>query len=227
VSHLKKEEITGIKGYIAGTPADTVRINEKNMRAFEIPNRQNWFLYSNHPDALALSDSDRRFCVNHCTEEKRPVEYFNGLYRWYDAGGTAAVAAYLHARDISKFNPKAAPPMTKAKRAMIDLARPEHERWLEEQFADGGKFAGFSVVTVGEITGDWDAPHGLTCRNVPAALRAAGFQAGPEIKLNGRAAVVWLRRGAIAAKSSPETLRKRYAEEREAGGDEAARGGRA
>jgi len=227
VSHLKKEEITGIKGYIAGTPADTVRINEKNMRAFEIPNRQNWLMYSNHPDALALSDSDRRFCVYHCTEKKQPVEYFEGLYGWYDAGGIPAVAAYLLSRDISRFNAKAAPPMTKAKQAMIDLARPEHERWLEEQFAEGGAFAGISIMTVAEITSDWDAPHGLTSNNVRTALRAAGFQAGPEIKLNGRATVVWLRRGAIAAKDSLETLRKRYKEERETAGGETARGGRA
>ena len=126
--------------------------------------------------------------------------------------GVAAVAAYLLARDISRFNPKAEPPMTKAKQAMIDLARPEHERWLEEQFAEGGAFAGFSIMTTAEITSDRDAPHGLTSNNVRTALRAAGFQAGPEIKLKGRATAVWLRKGAIAAKGSPETLRKRYAE---------------
>jgi hypothetical protein len=227
VSHLKKEEITGIKGHIAGTPADTVRINEKNMRAFEIPNRQNWILYSNNPDARALSDSDRRFWVCHCTEKKQPEKYFNELYGSYDAGGVAAVAAYLLARDISKFNPKAAPPMTKAKQEMIDLARPEHERWLDQQFAEGGAFAAFSIMTVAEITGDWDAPHGLTSNNVRATMRAAGFQVGPEIKLNGKPTVVWLRRGAIAAKDSPETLRKRHAEERETRGGETARGGRA
>jgi Family of unknown function (DUF5906)/RepB DNA-primase from phage plasmid len=239
VSHLKKEEITGIKGYIAGTPEDTVRINEKNMKAFEIPNRQNWIMYSNEPDALALSDSDRRFWICQCTEEKQPEKYFNELYAWYEGGGTAAVAAYLLARDISRFNPKAAPPMTKAKQAMIDLARPEHERWLEEQFAEdgdagGGKFARFSIVTVAEIKGDWDAPHGLTSRNIPAALRAAGFKPGPSVKLDGKNSTpTWLRGRALLAKDSPKILKETYTKERREaavgghGAGEAARGGEA
>jgi hypothetical protein len=106
---------------------------------------------------------------------------------------------------------------------MIALARPEHERWLEEQFADEGKFARLSVMTVAEITSDWDAPPGLTNRNVPTALRTAGFERGPEVKLDGKPVVFWIRRGALIAKDEPKTLKDRYAKERSEGAGEAAR----
>jgi len=43
------------------------------------------------------------------------------LWDWYAEGGRAHVAAWLDARDLSKFNPGAMPPMTSAKLAMIDL----------------------------------------------------------------------------------------------------------
>jgi Family of unknown function (DUF5906) len=216
VWHLSKSDITRVKGYIAATPGSTVRINEKNQRAYDIPNRQNWIMYSNKPDALALSGSDRRFWVCRCIEKAQPKEYFDRLYDWYDnQGGYSKVYGYLMARDISRFNPMAHPPMTKAKREMIDLARPEHERWLEEQFGEGGAFASRTILTVAEITGGiWDAPHGLNSKNVSTALQTAGFERGPQVKLDGKGVTVWLRGRTLLAKDSPKTLKEMLTKER-------------
>ena len=41
------------------------------------------------------------------------------LWAWYKSGGFEAVAAWLHARDVSKFNPAAPPMETDYKRTMI------------------------------------------------------------------------------------------------------------
>ena len=41
--------------------------------------------------------------------------------------------ARLLQRDVSKFNPKAPPPMTAAKRNMLDQSRPAGVRWLRDQ----------------------------------------------------------------------------------------------
>jgi Family of unknown function (DUF5906) len=215
VAKLASADIERIKGNLAATPGDMVRVNEKNVKPFNIPNRQNVILFSNNKDALEIPDTDRRFWICHCVEEAQPEEYFKTLYDWYEnQGGYGKVFAYLLARDISGFNPMAKPPMTNAKREMINLARPEHERWLDEQFAEEGKFAWRTIMTVAEIKEDWDAPHGLNGRNVPAALQKVGFERGPEVKLDGKAVQMWLRGRPLLAKDSPKTLKEMLTTER-------------
>jgi hypothetical protein len=47
-----------------------------------------------------------------------------------DKGGREAFYAWLLERDLSKFDPYAPPPVTDAKTALIDLGRPNPERFL-------------------------------------------------------------------------------------------------
>lgn len=49
--------------------------------------------------------------------------YWAGLYRWYAAGGSRDVAAYLSQLDISAFDAKAPPPKTAAFWEIVDASR--------------------------------------------------------------------------------------------------------
>ena len=65
------------------------------------------------------------------------------LWNWYEnQNGFAITANWLAARDVSNFNPSAAPPMTEAKAIMIDQGRSTAESFLVEQIISRkGEFA--------------------------------------------------------------------------------------
>jgi len=52
------------------------------------------------------------------------------LWNWYKNGGFAAVAGHLHARDVSKFNPAAAPPFTEFKANLVEHGMSIAESYL-------------------------------------------------------------------------------------------------
>lgn len=83
--------------------------------------------FSNHiTQAAALSPHDRRWLVWHVEADKRPPEYYEMLLEWLNkTTGPAHLLAWLQARDVRKFQPGKAPPMTEAKERMIsDAAGP-------------------------------------------------------------------------------------------------------
>jgi hypothetical protein len=55
------------------------------------------------------------------------------LWAWYKAGGMAQVAAFQHARDVSKFNPAATPPWTDYRTRLIENGRSIAEAYVIEQ----------------------------------------------------------------------------------------------
>jgi Family of unknown function (DUF5906) len=98
-------------------PPDVLRIDEKNLREYSIPNVCGVIITSNHKtDGLYLPADDRRHFVawSELTKEDFTPEYWNGLWRWYESGGFGHVAAYLATLDLSAFDPKAPPPKTEA-----------------------------------------------------------------------------------------------------------------
>jgi hypothetical protein len=105
-----------MKSYTAAPP-DVLRIDEKNLREYSIPNCCSVIITSNHKtDGLYLPADDRRHFVawSGLTKEDFKPEYWNGLWRWYESGGFGHVAAYLATLNLSAFDPKAPPPKTDA-----------------------------------------------------------------------------------------------------------------
>ncbi len=54
-------------------------------------------------------------------------QYWVDLYAWFRNGGWEHVAAWLHARDLSSFNPKLAPPRTEAFLDMVEANLPTED----------------------------------------------------------------------------------------------------
>jgi hypothetical protein len=101
-------------------PPDTLRIDEKHLREYNILNICGVIITTNHKnDGIYLSADDRRHYIAWSPRQKEDERfqggYWKALWAYYDAGGLQHVAAYLHARDISKFDPKAPPPKTAAR----------------------------------------------------------------------------------------------------------------
>ena len=54
----------------------------------------------------------------------------SGLWRWYKSGGFEAVAKWLYARDVSRFNPAAPPAFTEFKANLIEHGMSMAESYL-------------------------------------------------------------------------------------------------
>jgi hypothetical protein len=110
------------KTYIAAPP-DILRINEKHLREYEIPNLLSVVITSNHrTNGIYLPPDDRRHFV--MWSEKTIHDFTEGFwtsfYEWLEKEGKRNVAAYLMQYDLSDFNPKAPPRKTPAFFAITD-----------------------------------------------------------------------------------------------------------
>jgi hypothetical protein len=131
-------------------PPDVLRIDEKNIREYMIPNICGVIIGTNHRTGIYLPADDRRhyFCWSERMKEDFAPDYFARLYAWYDAGGYEIVANYLGQLDISTFDPKIPPPQTEAFWAAVNAtASPESAEMADRLEALGSPV----VVTLDQI----------------------------------------------------------------------------
>jgi hypothetical protein len=69
------------------------------------------------------------------------------LWRWYKTGGFSAIASWLVSRDVSKFNPSAAPMMTEFKANLVEHGMSMAESFLVEQMRE--RIGEFSKGVIG------------------------------------------------------------------------------
>ncbi len=106
-------------------PPEVLRVDEKHLREYSIPNVLGVVITSNYQDGIYLPPDDRRFFVawSEATQETLPEGYWLDLYGWFAGGGAEHVAAYLGGVDLSGFDPKAPPPKTSGFWAAVDAGR--------------------------------------------------------------------------------------------------------
>lgn len=164
-----------------------VEINRKYINPYTTPNTAQFYLTSNHGDALYLENGDRRFFV-HCVTAGKLSEEFSKKYEPWLAQQSSIDALlyhFMHEVDCTGFNPLAAPPVTEAKTAMVDASRSEHAAWIHELKLDPdsvriqsiSSFATtLSLHTVDELLRMFQGITGRCGRQAFAlALKAEGF----------------------------------------------------
>jgi hypothetical protein len=127
---------------IIAAPPDLISINRKGLKPYEMLNRIFVMAFSNDQVSITLDSDDRRwFCVWSTAPKMSEAESAR-LWAWYSAGGLSACAAWLYARDVSAFNPSAAPMLTDYKRSMIEQGMSSAESFLYDQLLERkGEFA--------------------------------------------------------------------------------------
>ena len=103
-------------------PPDVIRVDEKNLREYAIPNVCGVVITTNYKtNGIYLPADDRRHFVawSELNKEDFQEDYWRDLWAWYAGGGFGHVAAYLASIDLSDFDPKAPPPVTEAFRAIV------------------------------------------------------------------------------------------------------------
>jgi hypothetical protein len=116
---------------LLAAPPECLRVNEKHLRPYYIPNVVKVVVTTNHRyDSLYLPADDRRHYVqwSESTSADFTKEYFDAIWHEYDHGtGLADVAALLHSLDLSSFSPHAPPEKTTAFWDIVGAQSPVEE----------------------------------------------------------------------------------------------------
>jgi len=165
-----------LKGLIT---SPTLSLNQKNVAAIQIPNRANLMLFSNDPASLPLERDDRRYFAFISRAKRQPPAYYTELANWMAGDGAAYTLHFLLHRDLSQFNPHAAPPPNASRDALIHEAMSDQHQTLLELFeAAQPPFASDLIVTsdVAEFMNSQRGPR-FTVRHVAAFLQQIGAAA--------------------------------------------------
>jgi hypothetical protein len=138
--------------------SDVVPIEPKGITRYFIPDRSHFYLTSNRANALYIEPTDRRYFVHEVTATKLPRKFYREYHAWLAGEGPAALRHYASTLDFGDFDPTAEPPMTRAKREMIDTSMTELELWLAELADDPD---GRLVVGQVKLTRDLYTPREL------------------------------------------------------------------
>jgi putative DNA primase/helicase len=107
-----------------------IRINPKGLVAFEETNHLNVVFLSNEKQPLVLENDDRRYCVI-WTPPPLTRDFYDELSEEIANGGAEALHHYLkHEVDLGDFKPWTTPPVTEAKRDLINMSRDSVDRFM-------------------------------------------------------------------------------------------------
>ena len=120
--HIKNK----LKAFIT---SDYIRINPKNMAAYDERNHVNVVFLSNEAMPVVLEEDDRRHCVI-WTPPKLSRDFYREVQAEIDAGGVAALHHYLLHLPLGDFDNHTLPPMSAAKRELIDLGLDSPSRFV-------------------------------------------------------------------------------------------------
>lgn len=127
---------------VIAAPPEMLSINRKGLHPYDMVNRCLVLAFSNDPVPISLASQDRRwFCIWSSAPRMSPAAA-GKLWAWYQSGGFHAVAAWLARRDVSAFNPAAAPPVTEFKENLCEQSMSAGESFIVDQLrARAGEFA--------------------------------------------------------------------------------------
>lgn len=196
--------------------AEMAHVREMRKEEYDIPNRYNFLCYSNYDDPIIVEKGDRRYGVVKTEVEPKEKEYYDTIFEWIIADGTAGkLKGWFLKRDISKFNSKFAP-MTEAKEELISTSRSQIDEWVQDGIANETFPFNLDIVCIKHLKDKRVCPPGfdrLTDQRFAAALKKAGAKKFPaQIAFEGRGKFwVWiLRRHEMLLSTSPTVLKTMY-----------------
>lgn len=184
----KREVADQIKSLVT---SHTIRINQKHIAEYSLPNVCNFLLTSNRATALYLEKDDRRFFVWE-VQEKAPEAFFNAYDIWYrDPINQAALMHHLLSLDLTGFDPTRPAPYTEAKERMAEDGMtaaasyckrlkddPDYYLRHGKSPIEGDLHTAHDLLALFEQEG----PTQMKANFFGTELRAAGFQQLPQMR---------------------------------------------
>lgn len=130
----------------------TMRINQKYVPSYEVPDVLNYYFTSNQPDAVFLEDDDRRYFIHEVRVPPLLDDFYTEYDLWLESGeGYRTVFQYLLDYDTGDFNPAARAFHTSAKDRMVSDVKSDLGAFVAKLISDPD-----TVLRVGEsaVLGD-------------------------------------------------------------------------
>ncbi len=145
----RREVANRLKPAITDT---TLRIEDKNLPLYSIPNCLNFICFTNHSDALPVEDGDRRWLIVFSPAKRRDAAYYDRLFNFMDRdGGAAFVKHWLLERKV-KLDGRGVAPWTDGKAQMLEQSRGDLEHFLMARFEEGAAPFDFDLVRLEDVT---------------------------------------------------------------------------
>lgn len=127
-SHLNKVKDGQLKALVT---SDTIKLNPKNMKSYDVPNLGNIWMTTNEPEPFKTSETDRR--GNLITPSARLLNAnWTSIYSKINQSTfIKSIGEYLENIDLSNFNPTAFPE-TAVKKEMKALAKSSEKIFFEQ-----------------------------------------------------------------------------------------------
>ncbi|MDQ6438173.1 DUF5906 domain-containing protein [Mesorhizobium sp. LHD-90] len=188
-----------------------VRVEEKNIPLYDARTPDFFIGATNHDNPIKLEDGDRRFAFYTSPMQPQPPEYYTRLH----AALSTEAGTFLHFlmnRDLSSFKPGAHPPMTEAKRDLIDRSRPIVTQEIVSMAGEEALPFWIDLVTVEDVR---DAINGRL-RKLPSnyqvmqGLRAIGARSLPNaVRIDLKQCRFWAWRNVDKwLEATPEEIRR-------------------
>ncbi|MBZ5584044.1 MAG: bifunctional DNA primase/polymerase [Acidobacteriia bacterium] len=205
----RKELINKLKPKITD---ETTSVRLPGGREYQMPNRYNFLMFTNHKGALPIDDDDRRYCLLFSPAERRPDSYYDALWAWSaDERNIAAVTYYLENEvDVSGFRPNSNAPETDARSEAIDMNRSDLDVFITDSIrASDGLFACDLVVVehIRKVLPDHIRPQDATRNAVSGCLERAGAKQVGRMPLPGAYPRAWAIRNIERWQASDEGKR--------------------
>ena len=175
---------------IIAAPPEMLTINRKGLHPYDMMNRVFVLAFSNDPVPISIDSQDRRWFALWSAAPRMAPHDARRLWGWYKTGGYEAIATWLHARNVSAFNPSAAPAWTEFKANLVEHGMSMAESYLVEMMR--AKRGEFSKGVVGSPF------HGL-CDRV-AATAPAGVKIPQAALLHALKEAGWADMGRIKSR---------------------------
>ena len=178
---------------VIAAPPDMLTVNRKGLHPYDSLNRMFVLAFSNDPVPISIDSQDRRWFAVWSSAPRMAPDAAAKLWGWYKTGGYEAIAAWLHARNVSAFNPSAAPAWTEFKANLVEHGMSIAESYLVEMMRRrAGEFARGAV----------GSPFHALCDRV-AAGAPAGVKVPQAALLHALKEAGWVNLGRIASADYP------------------------
>lgn len=167
------------------------KINAKYGRETLEHNACRWLIFSNHRNAIPLSDEDRRVEVVSCNDQPKSEGYYSLLYQVLDDKGfISGVAAFLAYRDIRHFNPGRHAKLTADKQATIAASRSP----ILTELIEFSREYPFELVTAARLSAVVGGAVGPEAKAFAHAANEAGWEKLGRKRINSQRPVIYARR---------------------------------
>ena len=158
-SQANKKEANGLKALITG---DTININPKQIKPYDVPNIARIMMTTNEPDPIKLEGSDRRFLIANPSDRlhAKGLEWWAGIQEHFKSEAFLhTLGRFLEKVDLTGWNPRIMP-MTEVKKDMLEWSKPQAQEFLEYLVADTAEVRVFTGLELFKNYQQWYKEQG-------------------------------------------------------------------